>query len=31
MPNQPGYPEWWKKVIVEQTGDHLKMLGKPSH
>ena len=23
MPNQPGYPDWWKKVIVEGTGDHL--------
>jgi dipeptidase len=31
MPNQPGYPDWWKKVIVDQTGDHLKMIGKPSH
>lgn len=30
-PLQPGYPEWWKKVIVEGTGDHLKMLGAPSH
>jgi dipeptidase len=30
-PNQPGYPEWWKKVIVDQTGDHLKMIGAPSH
>jgi len=31
MPNQPGYPDWWKKVIVDQTGDHLKMMGAPSH
>ncbi len=31
MPNQPGYPDWWKKVIVDQTGDHLKMQGAPSH
>ncbi|MEI8115129.1 MAG: C69 family dipeptidase [Bacteroidia bacterium] len=31
MPNQPGYPDWWKKVIVEGTGDHLKMVGAPSH
>jgi dipeptidase len=31
MPNQPGYPDWWKKVIVEGTGSHLKMLGAPSH
>ena len=30
-PNQPGYPDWWKKVIVEGTGDHLKMIGAPSH
>jgi len=30
-PNQPGYPDWWKKVIVDQTGDHLKMMGAPSH
>ncbi len=30
-PNQPGYPEWWKKVIVDQTGDHLKMKGEASH
>ncbi len=30
-PDQPGYPEWWKKVIVDGTGDHLKMIGAPSH
>jgi dipeptidase len=30
-PNQPGYPDWWKKVIVDGTGDHLKMIGAPSH
>ena len=30
-PGQPGYPDWWKKVIVNQTGDHLKMVGAPSH
>lgn len=30
-PNQPGYPDWWKKVIVDGTGDHLKMIGTPSH
>lgn len=30
-PNQPGYPEWWKKVIVDGTGNHLKMIGEPSH
>lgn len=31
MPDQPGYPEWWKKVIVDQTGDHLKLMGAPGH
>jgi len=30
-PGQPGYPDWWKKVIVEGTGSHLKMIGEPSH
>ena len=30
-PTQPGYPDWWKKVIVEDTGSHLKMIGEPSH
>lgn len=30
-PSQPGYPDWWKKVIVDQTGNHLKMVGAPSH
>ena len=30
-PDQPGYPDWWKKVIVEGTGDHLKMIGAPTH
>ncbi len=30
-PDQPGYPDWWKKVIVDGTGDHLKMIGKPTH
>jgi len=30
-PNQPDYPDWWKKVIVDQTGDHLKMKGEASH
>jgi dipeptidase len=27
MPIQTGYPEWWYKVIVEKTGDHLKVQG----
>ena len=30
-PNQPGYPEWWRKVIVDETGDHLKLKGNPGH
>jgi dipeptidase len=30
-PDQPGYPDWWKKVIVNTTGDHLKMIGAPTH
>jgi dipeptidase len=30
-PLQPGYPEWWKKAIVDQTGTHLKMKGTATH
>ncbi len=30
-PLQPGYPEWWRKKITEDTGDKLKVLGSPSH
>lgn len=30
-PDQPGYPEWWRKVIVDETGDHLKLMGDPGH
>jgi len=30
-PNQPGYPDWWKKVIVDKTGDHLKAIVTPVH
>jgi dipeptidase len=26
-PNQPGYPEWWRKALVKNTGDHFKMIG----
>ncbi len=26
-PSQPGYPEWWAKKVVEQTGDKLKVHG----
>ncbi len=25
-PHFPGYPEWWYRVIVEQTGDHFKVI-----
>jgi dipeptidase len=25
MPIQSGYPEWWYEIIVEKTGDHLKV------
>jgi len=28
MPSQPGYPEWWYEIIVEKTGDHLKVQGE---
>ena len=27
-PDQPGYPEWWYEKIVEDTGDHLKVIGE---
>lgn len=27
---QPGYPEWYLRMIVEQTGDKLKVIG-PAH
>jgi dipeptidase len=27
---QPGYPEWFLRMIVEQTGDKLKVIG-PAH
>ncbi len=30
-PDQPGYPDWWKKVIVNQTDDHLKVIGPAGH
>ncbi len=26
-PSQPGYPEWWSKKVIEQTGDKLKVHG----
>jgi dipeptidase len=28
MPIQSGYPEWWYEIIVEKTGDHLKVQGE---
>jgi len=30
-PSQPGYSEGWKKEVVKSTGDHLKMIGAPTH
>ncbi len=30
-PDQPGYPEWYLKKIVEQTGDRLKVKGSAGH
>lgn len=27
QPNQPGYPEWWRKALVKSTGDHFKVIG----
>jgi dipeptidase len=31
FPIQPEYPEWWYKIIVEQTGGHFKVLNPDSH
>jgi dipeptidase len=28
---QPGYPEWFLRMIVEQTGDKLKVIGGAGH
>jgi dipeptidase len=28
---QPGYPEWFLRIIVEQTGDKLKVIGPEGH
>ncbi|MBE9468771.1 MAG: C69 family dipeptidase [Bacteroidetes bacterium] len=25
-PNQPGYPEWWYREIIKQTGDQFKVI-----
>lgn len=30
-PDQPGYPDSWKKEVVKQTGDHLKVIGTEGH
>ncbi|MCX6232586.1 MAG: C69 family dipeptidase [Bacteroidetes bacterium] len=30
-PSQPGYPEWYLKKIVDQTGDKLKVKGEIHH
>jgi dipeptidase len=30
-PSQPGYPEWYRKKIVEDTGDKLKVIGGGGH
>ena len=30
-PSQPGYPDSWKKKVVEDTGDKLKVTGNKSH
>jgi dipeptidase len=31
MPNQPGYPEWWYRAIVNSTGDQFKMPSGGTH
>jgi dipeptidase len=30
-PDQPGYPQQWYRSIVEQTGNHLKVIGSAGH
>lgn len=30
-PDQPGYPDSWKREVVKQTGDHLKVIGPGGH
>ncbi len=30
-PLQPGYPDWWYKIIVDKTGDHFKMSEQDNH
>ncbi|NLX27541.1 MAG: dipeptidase [Bacteroidales bacterium] len=31
MPHFPGYPEWWLRLIVNATGDHLKVPAAATH
>ena len=31
MPSQPGYPQWWFKVIVNQHGEVVKQIGPAGH
>lgn len=31
MPDQPGYPESWRRNVVNQTGDKLKTIGSGGH
>ncbi|MGQ8337911.1 dipeptidase [Sunxiuqinia sp. A32] len=30
-PDQPGYPEWWYRAIVNSTGEHFKVQGSAGH
>lgn len=30
-PLQPGYPEWWRRDVVNATGNRLKVLGGATH
>lgn len=30
-PDQPGYPDSWKKEVVKETGDHFKVIGGGGH
>jgi dipeptidase len=31
MPDQPGYPESWRKNVAKETGDKLKVVGSAGH
>jgi dipeptidase len=31
FPDQPGYPEWWLRIIAKSTGNHLKVPSGSSH